>query len=253
MMITFNELVFYFKEIGLVEGDVLLVHSSYKSLGDIVGGPQTIIDALCSILLPKGTLIVPNFNFDFCSGQPFDIMKTPSQMGIISEMVRKNRESKRNLHPVYSFSFLGNLTEKLSKLTYESSYGKESIFYKLRELNAKIMTIGLPYNNSMTFFHHIEEMEGCDYRFFKEFNGKITNEKNETYDGKITIFVRDLEKGVETSVDRMEEILKNEGIIKIKKIGNSRIQIAAANDIYDRTAKEMKIDPHVLIKIKKTN
>ncbi len=252
-MITYNELVSNFKEIGIAEGDVLLVHSSYKSFGGIEGGPQTVIDALCSILLPKGTLIVPNFNFDFCSGKPFDIMKTPSQMGIISEMVRRDPKSKRNLHPVYSFSFLGNLTEELSKLKYESSYGRESIFYKLRELNAKIMTIGLPYNNSMTFFHHIEEMEGCDYRFFKEFKGRITNENNETYNGKATIFVRDIERGVKTSVGKMEEILKNDGIIKIKKIGNSIIQIASANNIYDRTVKEMKIDPHILIKIKKTN
>ena len=58
-MIGFEKLISEFKDLGLEKGDVVLVHSSYKSFGGVEGGPQTVIDALLSILGEEGTLIVP--------------------------------------------------------------------------------------------------------------------------------------------------------------------------------------------------
>ena len=49
-MLTFERLVEGFRELGVEEGDTLLVHSSYKSFGEIKGGPQTVIRALEAVL-----------------------------------------------------------------------------------------------------------------------------------------------------------------------------------------------------------
>ncbi|EGG41206.1 aminoglycoside N3'-acetyltransferase [Candidatus Nitrosarchaeum limnium SFB1] len=251
MTVSFDELVLNFQKIGLTSGDVLLVHSSYKSFGGIEGGPQTVIDAIRSILTDDGTLIVPTFNYDFCDGKPFNIKKTPSKMGIISELVRINSDSKRTLDPVFSFAILGKYRDYLTDLRSEHSFGPNSIFAKLRELDAKIMIIGLAYNESMTFFHHIEETQGCDYRYFKEFKGSITNYDDVKQDGKIILFVRDIERGVQNAVDKMGSIMEQEEIVKSTIIGKSRVKIMKANDVYKRTVEEMKKNPHILIKIKK--
>lgn len=251
MTVSFDELVLNFQKLGLTKGDVLLVHSSYKSFGGVEGGPQNVIDALRSILTDNGTLIVPTFNYDFCDGKPFDVKKTPSKMGVISELVRTNSNSKRTLDPVFSFAILGKYRDYLVNLENDHSFGPNSIFAKLRELDAKIMIIGLDYNESMTFFHHIEETHGCDYRYFKEFKGNITGYDNIEQDGKIVLFVRDIEKGVQNTVDKMGLIMEQEGIVKKTIIGDSEIKIMKANDVYQRTIDEMKKDPHVLIKIKK--
>ena len=64
-MLDYKKLVTEFKRIGLKEKDVVLVHSSFKSFGEVEGGPQTVVDALISTLGNEGTLIVPRFNFDF--------------------------------------------------------------------------------------------------------------------------------------------------------------------------------------------
>ena len=40
--------------LGVEEGDTLLVHSSYKSLGEVDGGPQTVIRALEAALGTTG-------------------------------------------------------------------------------------------------------------------------------------------------------------------------------------------------------
>ena len=115
-MLDYKKLVTEFKRIGLVENDVVLIHSSFKSFGGVEGGPQTVIDALISTLGNGGTLIVPRFNFDFSThNTPWDIRTTPSQTGIISEFARKDPRSLSVFHPIYSFSIIGKHGKELVK------------------------------------------------------------------------------------------------------------------------------------------
>jgi len=251
MTVNFDELVSNFKKLGVVKGDVLLVHSSYKSFGGVEGGPQTVINALKSILTEDGTLIVPTFNYDFCQGKSYNVKRTQSKMGIISEIVRADPNSKRTLDPVFSFAILGKHRDYLTNLEIDHSFGENSVFEKLRELDAKIMIIGLAYNESLTFFHHVEETQRCHYRYFKEFRGKIIDYANMERDCKITLFVRDIERGVQNSVNTMGLIMEKENIVKKIIIGKSEIKLMKANDVYKRTVAEMKKNPHILIKIKK--
>ena len=64
-MLTFEQLLEGFRHLGVEQDDPLLVHSSYKSFGEVEGGPQTVVRALEGALGPQGTLIMPTFNFDF--------------------------------------------------------------------------------------------------------------------------------------------------------------------------------------------
>jgi len=242
-MITKKKLINDLNRLGLTKGDIVLVHSSFKSFGGVEGGPQTFIDSVLDVIQTEGTLIVPTFNFDFCEGKPFDVRHTPSHMGIITELVRKNPESRRLLHPIHSFSIIGKLSEELGSLQYKSTYGKNSLFARLREFDGKIMIVGLEYNQSMTFFHHVEEMEGCDYRYFKEFTGEITDHNGRTYVDSFTFFVRDLDKGVETQVNPMGELLEEKGVVNIQKIGKATVKLMRVNDAYRITAQEMKKNP----------
>jgi aminoglycoside 3-N-acetyltransferase len=250
-MLTFEKLMEGFRDLGVREGDTLLVHSSYKSFGEVDGGPQTVIRALEAALGPEGTLIMPTFNFDFNKGQPWDVRTTPSRMGILTELVRKDPQAKRVFHPFYSFAILGKHAEMLGSLRYKSSYERNSVFGKLRDLDGKIMVIGLSYTNSMTFFHHIEQMEGVDYRFLKQFTGEVTDENGNTYTDTFEMLVRDIDKGVITEVDPMGELMEKAGIIKVAKIGEADVKLMKATAVYEFTAREMKRDPHLLYYIKK--
>ena len=250
-MLTFKKLVEGFRELGVEEGDTLLVHSSYKSLGEVDGGPQTVIRALEAVLGVEGTLIMPTFNFDFTQGKPWDVRKTRSKMGALTEIVRVDPRAKRVFHPFYSFAILGKHAKMLGSLQYKSSYERNSVFGKLRDLDGKIMVIGLSYNNSMTFFHHIEQMEGVDYRFLKQFTGQVTDENGNTYTDTFEMLVRDVDKGVRTMVDPMGALMEKAGIVKIHKIGEADVKLMKANEVYEFTAREMKRDPHLLYYIDK--
>ena len=250
-MLTFEKLVEGFRDLGVEEGDTLLVHSSYKSLGAVDGGPQIVINALESVLGEDGTLVMPTFNFDFNKGTPWDVRLTPSKMGVLTELVRNNPRAKRVFHPFYSFAILGKHAEMLGNLRYKSSYERNSVFGKLRDLDGKIMVIGLSYTNSMTFFHHIEQMEGVDYRFLKQFTGEVTDWDGTTKVDTFEMLVRDIDKGVITEVNPMGELMEKEGIIKVGKIGEADVKLMKANDVYAFTAREMRRDPHLLYYIEK--
>ena len=250
-MLTLESLTSAFHDLGVQRGDTLLVHSSYKSLGEVDGGPQTVIDALLAALGADGTLIMPTFNFDFNKGQPWDVRSTPSQMGILTEFVRKDPRAKRVFHPIYSFAIIGRHAEMLGSLRYKSSYERGSVFGKLRDLDGKIMVIGLSYTNSMTFFHHIEQMEGVEYRFLKQFTGQVTDWDGTTKIDTFEMFVRDIDKGVITEVNPMGELMERAGVIKLKTIGDADVKLMKANEVYAFTAREMRRDPHLLYYIKK--
>jgi aminoglycoside 3-N-acetyltransferase len=250
-MLTFEALVDGFRGMGVEPGDTLLVHSSYKSFGPVDGGPQTVIKALEAALGPEGTLIMPTFNFDFNKGQPWDVRSTPSQMGVLTELVRKDPRARRVFHPIYSFAILGKHAEMLGGLRYKSSYERGSVFGKLRDLDGKIMVVGLSYTNSMTFFHHIEQMEGVDYRFLKQFTGQVTGWDGATRTETYEMLVRDIDKGVITEVNPMGELMEQAGVIKSGQIGEAPVKLMKANEVYEFTAREMRRDPHLLYYIKK--
>jgi aminoglycoside 3-N-acetyltransferase len=250
-MINRNELLAGFKRTGLQAGDTVLVHSAFKSFGGVEGGPQTVIDVLLEILTPEGTLIMPTFNFDFNKGQPWDVRTTPSQMGVLTELVRTDPRAKRVFHPFYSFAIIGKYAGELTRERYKSSYERKSVFGKLRDLDAKIMIIGLDYTHSFTFVHHVEQMEGVDYRFIKAFTGEVTDENGRTYSDTFYMLVRNLDKGVITEVNPMGAVLERRGVVTLHKIGDADVKIMKANEAYRVIAEEMKRDPFLMYQIKK--
>jgi aminoglycoside N3'-acetyltransferase len=252
-MLTLNDLVAGFRSLGVEAGDTMLVHSSYKSFGPVDGGPQTVIRALELALDTdgNGTLIMPTFNFDFNKGQAWDVRTTPSKMGVLTEVVRQDPRARRVFHPFYSFAILGKHAEMLGNLRYKSAYERNSVFGKLRDLDGKIMVIGLSYNDSMTFFHHIEQMEGVDYRFLKQFTGQVTDAEGTTYTDTFEMLVRDIDKGVLTMVDPMGNLMEEQGVIKSAQIGEAAVKLMKANEAYAFTAREMRRDPHLLYRIEK--
>ena len=55
---SYETLVNDFKNIGIKAGDVLVVHSSLKSMGNVDGGAETVIDAVLDAVGEEGTFAV---------------------------------------------------------------------------------------------------------------------------------------------------------------------------------------------------
>jgi len=213
-----NRLAHHWKKCGMDKGDLVLVHSSIKRLllklkeeyGEPIS-PQIIYDSLLASLGEDGTLILPLFNFDFSKTKLFDIRKTPSQMGALTEIGRNDVNSIRTGHPIYSFSITGKLSKEFECIDNVSGYGEDSPFAKIKELDGKIAIIGLTDQNSMTAYHFVEEHNLVDYRYFKEFSGEYINNKGLKSHKTYSLYVRDIGRGVKTDVNRMMEYLWKKG------------------------------------------
>jgi len=205
---------------GLTAGDTVLIHSNikrtlveYRRKGLPIT-PEDILTSLLNAIGPKGTLILPLFNFDFTKGIPFNIRTTESQMGALTEAGRKYPDAARTGHPIYSFSVIGHYAKNFEDIDNESGYSEESPFGILKRLNGKIGSLDLEDQHSMTFYHHIEEVKRVDYRYFKSFTGDYTDRDGFTKQKTYKLYVRDIERGVKTDVNPAGELLWNAGLYK---------------------------------------
>lgn len=221
-----------------LEGATLLLHSAIgRSLKAHACTPEDVILALLDALGPDGTLLLPLFNFDFTSGTPFDLATTPSHMGALTEAGRHWPGAVRTGHPIYSFAAIGAKASRFKGLTNRSGYGPDSPFAILRELDGLIGVIDLPDQNSMTFYHHVEEMLDVPYRFHKTFTAPYKGEDGESRSEDFSIFVRDIDKGVRTSVDRMGERLWAQGLYSGERPGTGTgLRLIRARALYDAVA-----------------
>ena len=89
-------------------------------------------------------------------------------------------------------------------------------------------------------YHHVEEMCKVPYRYFKEFEGEYESINGFVEVKEYLLFVRDLELGVVTNVDRMAEILWQENLYKGNRprVGNG-MRTILARTLFDRTKKEI--------------
>ena len=92
--ITQQDVVDALIQVGLKEGDLVLIHSdvsSFGKLGEVRDRQlflQLILDAFFEVIGLEGTLIVPTFTYSFCKKEVFEALKTPSTVGIFSEFIR---------------------------------------------------------------------------------------------------------------------------------------------------------------------
>ena len=214
-----NELSKRWIKSGLREGDTFLLHANIRRLlfefkkKKIALDINIIIDSFLNVIGKNGTLLMPLFNFDFTTEKFFSLNKTISKMGSLSENFRINYNVLRTRHPVYSFGVLGKNVKKFDINNF-SAYGEDSPFDILRKLNGKIGVLDISEENSMTFYHHIEEMNNVNWRYHKIFKGIYEEIDGKISEKKYSIFVRDLDKGVVTHVKYAGELLWRNGLYK---------------------------------------
>jgi aminoglycoside 3-N-acetyltransferase len=228
---------------GVERGDTVLLHSSIKRTllscrrsGRPVS-PRDILDSFLAALGPEGTLLLPLFNFDFAKGQPFDIRQTPSEMGALTEAGRVHSEAVRTGHPLYSFAVIGARSARFRGVDNVSGYAQDSPFGILLELNGTIAVLDLDDQNSMTFYHHVEEMKGVPYRYFKAFTGTYTGLDGVPTQRTYTLFVRDIDRGIVTDVNAAGEMLWERGLYRGDRPGiGSGLRTIRARAMFDVVA-----------------
>jgi aminoglycoside 3-N-acetyltransferase len=160
--VTQDDLVAGFRETGLKPGDVVLAHSAMRTFGPIEGGADAVIDALLSVIGPRGTLVVPTFTFAHeAEDDPvIDPASDRSEMGIITETARKRPDALRSTAFRHSFAAIGRRAAVITDIDPSlSSFDLRSSFGVMLGLNAQVLLLGVTYSSSTS--HHFAELV-CD-------------------------------------------------------------------------------------------
>ncbi len=242
------------RELGLNKGDVVLVHSSLNSFGYVMGGADTVIDALLKVVGDEGTIMVPTLTRVTKSGKSpsiddppiFDPENTPCWTGRIPETVRRRKGAIRSLHPTHSITAIGAMAEELLR-EHEKSItpcGKDSPYGRLAELdNGYILFLGVTLGCG-TIFHHVEEMVNSPYHMQEDPVEAEIIERGKRRKVKIRIHAY----GTPRNFSRMEPIFKKAGIIRMGSIGNSTIRLLKAKEAVNSTLETLKEkDPDILL------
>ena len=163
--------------IGVKKGDTLVVQSSYKGTGGIEGGVPALVEALKDVVGEGGTLIMPAYNFTSWTEQHyFDSQETPSKIGAVCEVFRLSPHVRRSRHPIHSLCVYGQLRDKLCEMDYSDSFGPDSVFAKLLEMNVLYSTLGTRAEMPFLPCHYPETLLKVPYRRQKLFSGIYVNE-----------------------------------------------------------------------------
>lgn len=148
------ELSLQLRELGVREGGVLLVHTSFKAVGPVIGGPIGLISALREAVGPTGTLVMPTMT----DGESvFDPSSTPSSgMGITAELFWRLPGVLRSTHPGGSFAAVGPHAELIcAPQPLSPPHGPESPPGRVHDLGGQVLLLGVTHSENTTL--HVAE------------------------------------------------------------------------------------------------
>ncbi len=165
------------RALGVAAGDVVLLHSSARSLGFVAGGVQAFVQALLDVLGPDGTLVVPTHTSDNCDpatwrnppvpeawwpairheAPGFDPARSPSRwMGVIPELVRTWPGAVRSDHPRLSFAAVGARAAGITgRHRYDDALGESSPLGAVYRYGGKVLLLGCGHDSNTSL--HLAE------------------------------------------------------------------------------------------------
>ena len=161
------------RDLGIEAGDILFVHSSFKSLGPVEGGAESVIQALEAAIGPEGLLLMPSFNLVKWElrSETWDHNNTPSTVGWITELFRRLPRVYRSDHYSHSVAARGKGAKAFvgghrrqegygsawDREPWGKTFGLHSPMYRAYQADAKLLMLGVDYYTS-TYIHLVEAM-----------------------------------------------------------------------------------------------
>jgi aminoglycoside 3-N-acetyltransferase len=222
---------------GITESDTLLVHSNFKPDSGFRGTPLDLANALAE-LVGKGNLLMVSLPFrgaayDYLAlGKPFNVRKTMSMMGLVTEMFRRREGTLRSLHPTHPVLAHGKdaawLVADHERCLYPCGAG--SPFEKIRELRGKLLFFDVSFQ-SITFFHHVEDLLQARIPFPIYSERLFSVPAVDANGGQHVIRTYAFNKAARRASDKLEAEMQRQGLIRSGRVGNSRFQVATTADV----------------------
>jgi len=230
-------------QLGVLPGDVLMVHSAFDRFLGFHGGPVDVIRALQEVVGPGGTLMMPTIPFqgtavEYARGEPvFDARQTVSRMGLITEVFRRAPGVVRSVHPTHSVAVWGSKADAIiaGHELADTPCGRLTPYAKLLDYDAKILLAGVPAS-TMTFCYFVaEELESrlpvpvlTQERYPMRWKDR---------DGTVRVSqLRLFSPRLDHDLHPLLSELKRRDQWRERALGRMRLMLVRARDVYDAAA-----------------
>ena len=169
-----DDLTTHLTQLGVAEGDVVMVHTSLRAIGPVERGADGVIDALEAAVGPAGTLLVNvGVRDDWAwvnerpeaeraallrDAEPFDAVRTPSDpdVGVLAEVFRTRAGTVVSNNPEGRLAARGLLADRLlSDAPWNDYYGPCSPLEQLVQSGGRVLRLGADID-TVTLLHYAE-------------------------------------------------------------------------------------------------
>jgi aminoglycoside 3-N-acetyltransferase len=225
------------RALGVRPGGVLLVHTSFRAVRPVEGGPAGLIDALRRALGPDGTLVMPTMT----DGESvFDPRSTPTEgMGITAETFWRQDGVMRSTHPGGSFAAAGPLAERIcAPQPLTPPHGVESPPGRVRDLDGQILLLGVTQGES-TMIHVAESIAGVPYSVEHPCVVEVDDVPTRVMIAETDHCCRGFAK--------LDAWLDAKGLQREGRVGNAPAKLARAHDVVAVAVEHLGGDPLIFL------
>ena len=237
MTVTRNELAAQLRALGVRHGGVLLVHTSFRAVRPVEGGPIALIEALHDALGPEGTLVMPTMT----DGEsPFDPAATPTwQMGITAELFWRRPGVRRSGHPGGSFAAAGPRAEEIcAPQLLSPPHGPDSPVGRVHDLDGQVLLLGVAHSESTTL-HLAEALARVPY--------SVAHPTVVVIDGQPQVVAIAETDHCCRGFARADGWLRQAGLQREGPVGQAHARLANARDVVRTAVARLASDPLVFL------
>lgn len=174
-MLSYRDVVMALNHLRLPEDSPIIVHGSLSAFGEVRGGADTIIGAVCAsitkVMFPAftyKTMIIPGDGpadnaIQYGSGENLNLqaeyftldLPVDPTLGILAERFRQSPHVNRSLHPILSFTAT-NMDETLLSQTISDPFAPID---HLSRSNGWVLLMGVDHSVN-TSIHYAEKLAG---------------------------------------------------------------------------------------------
>ena len=228
------------RSMGIEQTDTLLLHSNFEPTSGFAGSPLDLVNAFADLVGTRGNLLMVSIPFrgtayDYlASNKVFNVRKTLSMMGLVTEMFRRRPGTVRSLHPTHPVLAWGKDAEWLVAGHEDCLFpcGGGTPFDKFRQLNGKILFFDVGME-AITFFHYVEDLvkDRVPFRVYDERLFSVS--AVDAAGNSRTIQTYAFNRHVIRRADKLRDEMARRGKIKSGRIGNSRLLLVTAADVVE--------------------
>jgi aminoglycoside 3-N-acetyltransferase len=248
--------------LGTPKGAVLVVHSGYRALGEVDGGPATVVAALRAAVGPAGTVLAPTFTNHLIDPYTWPVPPSPDErerlmaamaeydpattephkMGAVARAVWKADGALRSQHPVTSWAAVGAAAaDLLREHPLDDPEGADGPVGRAWKADARILLLGTDHDTNTTI--HLAEsllemphLEALPDRF----------PTRDAAGSRVWHAVRKTTK-CSDGFTKLGPYLEEEGVVRHGRLGSAIVMSMRSRDVVRIAAERLAVEPTALL------